>query len=55
MDFHTKNIDEAFLTLKSNTSGLDHDEVAKRQEEYGLNIVPSKPDMTLFAHFLQQF
>ncbi len=22
---------------------------------YGLNILPSKPEMTLFAHFLQQF
>ncbi len=55
MDFHTKNIDETLLTLHSTTSGLTDGEVSKRQEEYGLNILPSKPDMTLIEHFLQQF
>jgi Ca2+-transporting ATPase len=55
MHFHTKNIEETLLTLESNPSGLSNEEVSKRQEEYGLNILPSKPDMTLFAHFLQQF
>jgi len=55
MDFHIKNIEETLLTLESSPSGLSNEEVSKRQEEYGLNILPSKPDMTLFAHFLQQF
>ncbi|MEA2048221.1 MAG: HAD-IC family P-type ATPase [Campylobacterota bacterium] len=55
MNFHTKTIDEALLALDSTTSGLTDEEISKRQEAYGLNILPSKPDMTLFAHFLQQF
>ena len=55
MDFHTKDIDEALSILETNTSGLKSEEVSKRQEQYGLNILPLKPDMTLFAHFLQQF
>jgi calcium-translocating P-type ATPase len=55
MDFHTKNIDETLLTLNTNTSGLNNEEASIRQKKYGLNILPSKPDMTLFAHFLQQF
>jgi len=53
--FHTKNIEQTFSILNTNTSGLTRDEVNKRQEIYGLNILPSKPDMTLFTHFLQQF
>jgi len=55
MQFHTKNIDESFNSLNSNASGLNSDEVATRQKEYGLNILPSKADKTLFEHFLQQF
>lgn len=55
MQFHTKNIDESFNSLSSSTSGLNSDEVDTRQKKYGLNILPSEPDKTLFAHFLQQF
>lgn len=55
MQFHTKKIDESFLSLGTNASGLKSDQVAARQKTYGLNILPSEPDKTLFAHFLQQF
>jgi calcium-translocating P-type ATPase len=55
MDFHTKNIDDTFSTLETDTSGLSSDEVLVREEKYGLNILPSKPDLTLFQHFIQQF
>ena len=55
MDFHTKSIDETLMVLDSNTSGLKNEEVVKRQKKYGPNVLPSKPDKTLFAHFLQQF
>jgi len=55
MYFHTKNIEQTFSILKASSSGLTSEEAKKRQEKYGLNILPSKPDMTLFAHFLQQF
>jgi len=55
INFHTKNIEQASSILETSTSGLTSEEVKKRQEQYGLNILPSKPDKTLFAHFLQQF
>jgi len=55
MHFHTKNIDEAFSILKTNISGLNSEEASRRQEKYGLNVLPSKAEMTLFQHFLQQF
>jgi len=55
MYFHTKNIDKVLLLLETKRSGLSSEEAKKREVKYGLNILPSKPEMTLFAHFLQQF
>ena len=55
MNFHTKSIDETLIELKSTTSGLNTKEVKTRQKEYGKNILPSNPDMTLLGHFFQQF
>ncbi|MEA3419839.1 MAG: HAD-IC family P-type ATPase [Campylobacterota bacterium] len=55
MYFHTKNIDDTLSLLEADSSGLSSDEVRRREEKYGLNILPSKPDLTLFQHFLQQF
>ncbi len=53
--FHTKNIEQTFSILETSTSGLTSKEVQRRQEQYGPNILPSKPEKTFFAHFLQQF
>ena len=53
--FHTKDIEETFSILETGTSGLTSEEVKERQAKHGRNILPSKPDMTLFKHFLQQF
>ena len=55
MDFHTKNIDKSLSILNTNTSGFTSEEASKRQEKYGLNVLPSKAELTLFQHFLQQF
>jgi len=55
INFHAKNIEQTFSILNTNTSGLTSDEVTRRQEMHGLNILPSEPEMTLFAHFIQQF
>ncbi len=55
MGFHTKNIDETLSILETNIYGLNSKEALKRQEKYGLNLLPSKPEMTLFQHFLHQF
>jgi len=49
MHFHTKDIDKALSILETNTSGLKSEEASRRQEKYGLNIPPSKPEMTLFV------
>jgi calcium-translocating P-type ATPase len=55
MHFHTKNIDDTLSILETDPSGLSSDEARKRQKKYGLNILPSKPDKTVFAYFLEQF
>ncbi len=55
MGFHTKSIDETLSVLETSSSGLNSDEASKRQEKYGLNVLPSKAELTLFQHFLQQF
>jgi calcium-translocating P-type ATPase len=55
MSLHTKKIDEALLILDTSASGLSSDEAKKRIKKYGLNILSSKPDPTIFEHFLQQF
>jgi len=47
MDFHTKNIDETLSALETDSSGLKSDEASQRQEKYGLNVLPSKAEMTL--------
>ncbi len=55
INFYTKTVEQTFSILKTDTSGLTNKEVEERQEKFGLNTLPSKPDMSLFAHFLQQF
>jgi calcium-translocating P-type ATPase len=55
MDFYSKNIDEVLSLLETTTTGLTSEEASRRQEKYGLNILPSKAEMTLLQHFLQQF
>jgi calcium-translocating P-type ATPase len=53
--FHTKTIEQTFSILESTHSGLTGEAVLERQDKYGLNILPSEPDMSLLEHFLQQF
>ena len=55
MDFHTKNIDETLSVLETSDSGLKSKEASIREEKYGLNLLPSKAELTLLQHFLQQF
>jgi len=55
INFHTKTIEQTFSILESNRSGLTEASVMDRQDKYGLNILPSEPDMSLLEHFLQQF
>ena len=55
INFHTKDIEQTFTILEADPTGLTSEQVSQRQKRFGLNILPSKPDMTLFEHFLQQF
>ena len=55
MGFHTISIDKTLSTLETNSSGLESTEASRRQEKYGLNVLPSKAELTLFQHFMQQF
>jgi len=55
MPFHTKKIDEVFLSLETNETGLASDEANKRVKKYGQNTLPRQAQKTLFAHFLGQF
>ena len=55
MDFHTKTTDQALSILETVSSGLSSTEALEREKKYGLNVLPSKAELTLFQHFLQQF
>ena len=54
--WHALTADEAVERLKSNvTSGLDDAEAARRQAEYGLNVLPTSRKRGPFMRFLEQF
>ena len=54
--WHGLTADEAVERLKSNvTAGLDDAEAARRQAEYGLNLLPTARKRGPFMRFLEQF
>ena len=54
--WHALTADEAVERLKSNvTAGLDDAEAARRQAEYGLNLLPTARKRGPFMRFLEQF
>jgi calcium-translocating P-type ATPase len=54
--WHALTADEAVGRLKSSVSaGLDEAEAARRQEEYGLNVLPTARKRGPLMRFLQQF
>ena len=55
INFHTKDTQQTFSILEADHHGLSSSAADERQKRFGLNILPSKPDMTLLEHFLQQF
>lgn len=55
MAFHTQNTSEILKDLNAKPEGLSSEEAQKREEEYGLNILPTKREPTLFEHFIRQF
>lgn len=55
MNFYNKNIDEVFLDLKSKREGLTNDELPKRYEKYGYNILQEEKRKSPLKVFLSQF
>jgi magnesium-transporting ATPase (P-type) len=54
--WHALTADEAVGRLKTSvTAGLDEAEAARRQEEYGLNVLPTARKRGPLMRFLQQF
>ena len=54
--WHALTADEAVQRLKTSvTAGLDDFEAARRQAEYGLNVLPTARKRGPFMRFLQQF
>jgi P-type Ca2+ transporter type 2C len=53
--YHTISSKEALEKLSSTGEGLTSEEVAKRQEEYGKNVLPQKGGASPFKLFIKQF
>ncbi|MCX8069426.1 MAG: HAD-IC family P-type ATPase, partial [Thermodesulfovibrionales bacterium] len=54
-NWHTKERQEIFETLKTNLSGLSSQEAEDRLTQYGLNALKEKKGKGLFAIFFDQF
>jgi Ca2+-transporting ATPase len=52
---HTLSGRETLEKLNVDASGLNSDNVKEREAQYGFNILPSKPEPTIFEHFIRQF
>ena len=52
---YSKNEEEIFKTLNSNIDGLDNNEVKKRLNDYGQNIILNKKKTPWILRFLKQF
>lgn len=54
-NWHAFKEQDVYSALHANDKGLDDLEVARRQEQFGLNRMPGKEPPTLFHIFLSQF
>ena len=54
-EFYKYNYEEVISKLSSTKNGLTNEEVSKRQKQYGLNILPSKKEKTIFEIFFSGF
>lgn len=55
VNWHALGINDVFKKLNSSKVGLDSQEVDRRQQRFGLNILPSKKAPSIFAIFFRQF
>jgi Ca2+-transporting ATPase len=55
-EWYLKNIEEASKKLETNiNTGLTNEQVAKKQEQYGLNELKAKKKKSILKKFLEQF
>ena len=55
MNFYNKSVEETFLELNSKKEGLNTDDLPKRYEKYGYNILQEENRKSPFMVFLSQF
>jgi P-type Ca2+ transporter type 2C len=55
MAWHAESKDAVLTALKSNEDGLSGSEIERRQQEYGLNVLPEKGPTPLWQIILRQF
>jgi len=53
--FYTKEIDEVFQACHTSKYGLSSQEVQKRQQQYGYNVLDEKKKESAFIVFIKQF
>jgi len=53
--YHTLSASETLQQLSVSPAGLGSEEVQRRRERYGANILPSGPEYGIVYYFLQQF
>ncbi|WP_317368563.1 calcium-translocating P-type ATPase, PMCA-type [uncultured Tyzzerella sp.] len=55
MNFYNKSVEESFLELNSKKEGLKNDELPKRYEKYGYNVLQEEKKKSPLQVFLSQF
>ncbi len=55
MKAYQQDIKKIFDYLETSENGLTQDEIVRRQEKYGLNVLPEKPKTPVWKKFLEQF
>lgn len=53
--FYQKEIEEVFKECQSSTDGLSHQDIVKRHEQHGLNVLDAKKEDGAAVIFLKQF
>jgi len=55
MEFHSTDHEKVLAELRTTNNGLSTEEVKRRQDEYGLNVISGKHKRTVFDIALDQF
>ncbi|MBR6641833.1 MAG: calcium-translocating P-type ATPase, PMCA-type, partial [Clostridia bacterium] len=53
--YYNKGVEEVEKELKTSSKGLTSKEVAKRQEKYGMNVLPKKESDSIIKIFFSEF